>query len=75
VQRRLLSGDKRCNHVQEARKLMSIGQGTQALGASDKDRCKIGKANGVALGDVTQRVFTKGRRRGTRRLTQDFFTS
>ncbi len=45
------------DHTQEAFQLVPLGQRLQALGTTREDRGEIGQANGIALGDLAQRVF------------------
>ncbi len=47
------SGD----HAQEAFQLVPLGQRLQTLGTTVEDRGEVGQANGIALGDLAQRVF------------------
>jgi hypothetical protein len=57
----MLGRDDCRDQPQEAFHLMPVGELAQALGAAAEDGREIGQANGIALGDVAQRVFAIGR--------------
>ncbi len=61
-ERRLLGRHDGCDQPQKALQLVPVGELAQALGAAAEDGAKIGQPNGIALGDVAERVLAIRRR-------------
>jgi hypothetical protein len=67
----MLGGDQGRDHAQEALQLVPTGQRRQPLGAPGEDRDQIGQANGIALGELAQRVLAEVRSGTVRLVAQD----
>ena len=53
----VLGRDNGSDQPQEAFQLVAVGEDAEAFGAAAEDDRKIGQANGIAVGDLAQRVF------------------
>ena len=53
----MLGGDDGRDQPQETFQLVAVGENTEALGAATEDGREIGQTDGIAVGDLAQRVF------------------
>ena len=53
----MLGGDDGRDQPQEAFQLMAVGKNAETLGAAAEDSRQVGQADGIAVGDLAQRVF------------------
>src|SRR5258708_21669986 len=61
-QRLVLGGGEGCDHAQETFELMARSERIQPRGAAGEHGGEVGQADGIALGDLAQRVLAEAGR-------------